>query len=109
MVTAAHRYCLKRLTGIADACAEWLKRWWSDFDSNTRRSLVKDTVEALQDNAVGLPKVWHDFGNWAWDELNEGERKWVKDSVAHRCQPWPLKAVVEHMGEKKAEKAGESR
>jgi hypothetical protein len=41
--------------------------------------------------------------------LNDGERKWVKDYVAHRCQPWPLKAVVEHMGEKKAEKAGEGK
>lgn len=96
MVIAAHRYCLGRQSYIVGSCVEWLRAWWGDCDRTTRHVIMRDTIEALQDgNAGGSMDIreWKWFAEWAWDHMDDAGRRWVKQAVAHREKPWPLKDV----------------
>lgn len=88
MVIAAHRYCLGRSSYIVGSCIEWIQRWWPEFDDNTRRVIVRDTTEALQDGER-IP-AWKRLAEWMWRELDDKQRAWVYDALAHRDKPWPL-------------------
>jgi len=93
MVMAAHRYCLGRQTYIVGSCVDWLRLWWDEFEHNTRNVIIRDTIEALQDNLAGSPmdkQNWEDFAKWAWELVRPEDHKWCKQAVAHRNKPWPL-------------------
>lgn len=95
MAMAAHRYCLGRRSYIVGACIEWLEAWWGEFDENTRRVIVRDTVEALQDHEAGDDTdfaAWKAFAEriWARDDFTDFSCAWVKGAVAHRKREWPL-------------------
>ena len=92
MVMAAHRYCLGRRTYIVSACVEWLKQWWPEFENNTRNIIVRDTIEALQDDLAGDPmdvREWENFLKWAWNQLDSKSQEWCKNAVMHRSKPFP--------------------
>lgn len=94
MVMAAHRYCLGRQTYIVGSCVEWLRANWDAFEPNTKRVMLRDTIESLQDGTAGWAcdvTNWTDFAEWAFVRLGEEDMEWVKASVRHRQQPWPLK------------------
>jgi len=93
MVMAAHRYCLGRQSYIVGSCIEWLRLWWPKFERNTRNVIVRDTVEALQDNCAGSDfdaREWKSLAEWAWEQMDAESQTWCKQAVAHRNQPWPL-------------------
>lgn len=93
MVTAAHRYCLGRQTYIVGSCIEWLREWWPSFTANTKRIILRDTIESLQDGTAGADmdtRGWTQFADWAFDQLDGVDKKWVVSAVAHRRKPWPL-------------------
>lgn len=95
MVMAAHRYCLGRQTYIVGSCIEWLRLWWPKFDRNTRNVIVRDTVEALQDNCAGSEcdaRDWKAFAEWAWDQMGTEDKVWCKQAVGWRDKEWPLDA-----------------
>lgn len=54
MATAAHRYCLGRMSYIVSSCQEWIGRTWVEFESNTRIVMLRDTLEAIPDNNLGM-------------------------------------------------------
>ena len=94
MVMAAHRYCLGRQTYIVGSCVEWLRANWDAFEPNTKRVMLRDTIESLQDGTAGGAcdvTNWTDFAEWAFASLGEEEKDWVRASVKHRQQAWPLK------------------
>lgn len=96
MVMAAHRYSLGRRSYIVGACIEWLEQWWGEFDENTRRVIMRDTVEALQDDLAGDAcdfADWKAFAEriWTRDDFTENSRAWVKNAVAYRKREWPLR------------------
>lgn len=93
MVTAAHRYCLGRQSYIVSSCIEWLREWWPSFTANTKRTILRDTIESLQDGTAGADmdtRGWTYFADWAFDQLDGADKKWVVSAVAHRHKPWPL-------------------
>ena len=93
MVMAAHRYCLGRQSYIVPACITWLRSWWDDFGLGTKRVIVRDTVEALQDGYAGSEYdagEWKRFAVWAYEQMDEESRAWCKSAVAHREKEWPL-------------------
>ncbi len=93
MVMAAHRYCLGRQSYIVGACIEWLKSWWNQFEINTKRVIIRDTVEALQDDFAGSKydkEEWTNFAEWAYNSLNITDKERCRDAVKHRNKPWPL-------------------
>lgn len=97
MVMAAHRYCLGRQTYIVGACTEWLRANWDVFEPNTKRVMLRDTIEALQDGTAGGAcdaTNWTNFAEWAFEKLSPEDKDWVKGAVAHRHQEWPLKEVA---------------
>lgn len=93
MVMAAHRYCLGRQSYIVGSCIEWLRLWWPEFERNTRSVIVRDTVEALQDNCAGSDfdaRAWKELAEWAWVQMDDSAQEWCKQAVAHRNKSWPL-------------------
>jgi len=53
MVTAAHRYCLGRRSYIVSSCVEWLWKHHESFSKDTIHIIIRDTLEAIKDNAAG--------------------------------------------------------
>lgn len=99
MVMAAHRYCLGRQSYIVPSCIEWLRLWWPKFESNTRKVMIRDTVEALQDRMAGSEydsRSWKAFAEWALDQMDDAAETWCKQAVAHRDKPWPLSPKSKH-------------
>lgn len=94
MATAAHRYCLGRQSYIVGSCLDWLVATWDQFTPNTRRHMVRDTIEALMEGRAGSPTVdepgWRRFAEWAWGRLDDEGRAWVGRDVAWKGKPWPL-------------------
>lgn len=93
MVLAAFRYCLGSRTYIVGACVEWLELWWPKVAHSSRRTIVRDTVEALMDERTGFKcdvDCWVAFGSWAYDQMGEDDRAWVREAVSHKNKPWPL-------------------
>lgn len=94
MVMAAHRYCLGRQSYIVGAAIDWLRKHRKNFERNTIRVIVRDTVEALQDGHAGSQLIdvpgWERLASELFLEMPEEDQEWVKSSVAHRDREWPL-------------------
>jgi hypothetical protein len=93
MVMAAHRYCLGRQSYIVFDCIEWLKQWWTEIDAETQRTVVLDTVRALQEGDTGSEmdaKVWKGFAQWGFSQLTGGSKEWCQNAAATLGKPWPL-------------------
>lgn len=93
MVMAAHRYCLGRRSYIVKACLDWLRKWWKEFDENTRAVIVRDTISALMDGGAGGDYVaadWLTFARWAWNLLSEIQKDECRLYLAYKKKPWPL-------------------
>ena len=93
MVVSAHRYCLGRQTYVVGSCIDWMIKWWPQFERNTRRVIVKDTVQAIQEDSAGSKydtADWLRFAVWAYDALELEDKKWVKSSLDYNNKPWPL-------------------
>jgi hypothetical protein len=93
MATAAHRYCLGRRSYIVGACLDWLYQTWEQFDRNTRRVMIRDTIAALMDDQAGGSydvDGWQGFAAFGYLRLNDEDQQWVRSSVAHKGKPWPL-------------------
>ena len=92
MATAAHRYCLGRQSYIVGACIEWLYATWDNFDRNTQRVIVRDTIEALMDEKCGSKLIdepaWRDFVKWAFNKLNLEDAQWVRSSIIYKDKSW---------------------
>lgn len=54
MVTAAHRYCLGRMTYIVSECVDWLLENWDSFEPSTRKLIRDETREAIRDERAGM-------------------------------------------------------
>ena len=86
MATAAHRYCLGCASYVVDSCLVWLRDTWGDFSAITRQTMVRDTVDALAMGDVAgyrirMPEGWRAFVAWAWLELTDEQRVWVRRAV----------------------------
>ncbi len=95
MVMAAHRYCLGRGSYIVGACQSWMRTHWNEFDHNTKQVMVRDTIEALQDEMAGPgidKESWVHWAEWAWNEMDGASQIWVKRDVTNRGKRWPLQA-----------------
>lgn len=94
MVSAAHRYCLGRQTYIVGAAIDWLWKNRHHFSRNTIGMIVRDTVEALQDNRAGSEYLdapgWRSLASRLYTEMPEEDQRWVRTAVAHRNEDWPL-------------------
>ena len=93
MAMAAHRYCLGRASYIVGSCLEWLRNTWADFSGDTRRVMVRDTAEAIMGGNAGHDmdvRGWRDFLAWAFADLSDADKAWVRQAVAHKNKPWPL-------------------
>lgn len=93
MVVAAHRYCLGRQSYIVGSCRDWLKSWWNHFERNTKRVIVRDTIEAIQEDSAGSDydkADWLAFSYWAYGQLEKEDKDWCRQTVAHNNKPWPL-------------------
>ena len=94
MVTAAHRYCLHRQSYIVGAAIDWLRTYREGFERNTVRVIVRDTVEALQDNAAGSPTIdapaWRQLAKEFYDAIPAEDQEWVRNDTAGRKKEWPL-------------------
>jgi len=94
MAMAAHRYCMGRSSYIVSSCLEWLEETWGQFDRNTQRVMVRDTVEALMDDLVGSPSIdrpgWTRFAKWGFEQLCEEDKDWIRSAVAYKNKDWPI-------------------
>jgi len=94
MVMAAHRYCLGRQSYIVGAAIDWLRKYKEYFDRNTVRVILRDTIEALQDNQAGSEYIdvpgWKKLAKEFYDAIPAEDQEWVRNSVAHKREKWPL-------------------
>jgi len=94
MVMAAHRYCLGRQSYIVGAAIDWIWTHRKNFERNTLRVLVRDTVEALQDGNAGSETIdapgWRSLASKLFAEMPEEDKQWVMSDVSHRGKEWPL-------------------
>ena len=93
MIMASHRYCLGRQTYIVGCCIEWLLKNKGVFNDQTKSTIVRDTVEALQDNAAGSKFdaiEWKSFAETLWKEMSPEEQLNLKRNIEYRKKPWPL-------------------
>ena len=94
MVTAAHRYCLGRQSYIVGAAIDWLCKHREHFERNTIRVIVRDTVEALQDNQAGSEYIdvpgWKKLAKEFYDAMPAEDQEWVRNDTAWRKKEWPL-------------------
>jgi hypothetical protein len=92
MAMSAHRYCLGRQSYIVGACIEWLRQWWPELNENTRSVILRDTIEALQDDNAGSrydSAEWKTFAEWGWGQLtDEGKKQAIR--AVNQERPWPL-------------------
>ena len=92
MVIAAHRYCLGRRSYIVGAAIDWLSLWWDSFERNTKRVILRDTIQAIQDNLAGADmdkNGWLDFTQKHFNGLCLEDQTWVRTS-ARTDQQFPL-------------------
>jgi len=94
MAMAAFRYCLGRQTYMVGACLDWLNRTWTQFDRNTKRTIVRDIVAALMRGEAGHPTIdaphWKSFAERAWEQLPHEDQTVILRSTAHIEGDWPL-------------------
>lgn len=94
MIMAACRYCLGRQSYIVGAALSWLRRELPNMGRNTVRVIVRDIVEALQDDRAGSPTIdapgWKQLAEEFWLTMPLEDRAWVMADVQHRRKPWPL-------------------
>lgn len=94
MVTAAHRYCLGRQSYIVGAATDWLRKHREHFERNTIRVIVRDTIEALQDNQAGSEYIdvpgWQKLAKEFYDAMPAEDQEWVRNDNAWRKKEWPL-------------------
>lgn len=99
MVMAAHRYCLGRRSYIVGSAIDWLWNNRRNFERNTIRVIVRDTIEALQDGHAGSKTIdvpgWKGLASRLFAELPNDDQEWVRRSVAHRDKEWPLVDAAE--------------
>ena len=96
MVMAAHRYCLGRVSYIVGAGIEWLWQWRREFEPSTIRIIVRDTVEAIQEDRAGWvsdTRAWHNLAQQFYDEMCEEDQQWVRQAV-HQDRDWPLSGIA---------------
>lgn len=92
MVTAAHRYCLGRRSYIVGAALDWLHKWWGSFERNTQRVILRDTIQAIQENMAGDGidvRGWTQFAADKFELLVEEDKQWVRSAV-RQDKIWPL-------------------
>ena len=63
MVTAAHRYCLGRMTYMVEPCADWLVSICGELDAETQNAIRRDTAEAIKRGWAGMEC---DRYQWQW-------------------------------------------
>lgn len=75
MATAAHRYCMGRMTYIAGDCADWLVSIWPELPDNVRTIIQRDTEEAFAsddearaEKRARLP-LGHDCDRREWERV----------------------------------------
>ncbi len=93
MVIAAHRYCLGRRSYIVGSCIDWLYKWWPDLEENTKNTIIRDTIKALQENMAGGKCdfiAWKSFAEWASKSMSDEGKEWCKQSLAYNGLPWPI-------------------
>lgn len=93
MVIAAHRYCLGRRSYIVGTAIDWLTLWWKSFERNTKRVILRDTIQSIQDDLAGADidkKGWLDFSKKHFYDLCSEDQDWVRTSV-RIDQPFPLR------------------
>jgi len=111
MATAAHRYCLGRQSYIVGACLDWLRENWKWFSRNTRRVVLRDTLEALRDNRAGSETIdrpgWEEFVAWAWPELEvfPEDVTWVVENALTKEKDQCILEILEKH-KKKEQKRG---
>jgi len=96
MATAAHRYCLGRASYIVPTCLEWIDDTWDQFDRNTQRVMVRDTIEFLMQYKARNDYEehgWKAFAERGFNSLPEEDQEWVRRNVAWRSEPWPLSVL----------------
>lgn len=96
MVTAAHRYCLGRSSYIVGAAVDWLWKHRKNFERNTIRVIVRDTVEFLQDHSSDSTQWSCDLEDWRslasklYAEMLDEDKEWVRSQTSRRDRSWPL-------------------
>lgn len=93
MVMAAHRYCLGRRSYIVGSCIDWLTIHWSTFEPNTQFTIIRDTIEALQDDMAGEPmdmQGWRRFATRHFPTLSESSQTIIRQIANARDKDWPL-------------------
>jgi hypothetical protein len=88
MAMASYRYCIGRQSYIVGACCEWIHATWDQFTTNTKLVMVRDIIEALQDERAGSPTVdaprWREVCEWAWKRIDEDGKCWVRSGTRWR-------------------------
>lgn len=93
MVMAAHRYCLGRQSYIVGSCIDWLTIHWPTFEPNTKFTIIRDTIEALQDDTAGDPmdmQGWRRFATKHFATLSESNQAMIRSIADAWHKDWPL-------------------
>ena len=94
MVIAAHRYCLGRRSYIVGNCIDWLCKWWPDLEEKTKNTIIRETLQALQENMAGDKYdfvAWKSFAEWAFKSMDDECKEWYKQSfksLDDKCKEW---------------------
>jgi hypothetical protein len=87
MVIAAHRYCLGRSSYIVGSCCEFLRTRWNQIEPNTRATILRDTLDAIDRKETGMDmddRQWRHLCVWAVPQLDREKLDWLKGSVRNR-------------------------
>jgi hypothetical protein len=90
----AMRYALGRQSYAVSATIDWLNDTYSQFSENTRNVMIRDVVEALQDECAGSKicdePAWRYWASYRFAALDKESQDWIRHAVAYRHKDWPL-------------------
>ena len=75
MATAAHRYCMGRMTYIVGYCADWLVSEWENLPENVRVIIQRDTEEEFarddeaRERGDAYKPLGHDCDRREWERV----------------------------------------
>jgi hypothetical protein len=86
MTIAAVRYCINKDGYLVGAAVRWLVDRWPDLQDYAKCTILQDIVvaflesDATTDNPAQDSR-WAWFANWAFTELSDTNKDWVRRSV----------------------------
>lgn len=84
---AAHKYCLPRNHATTKRIQSWFQDNLNDLSQDIRRTVVKETIEAISDNTAGhndIREGWKSIATSGWESISDVEKEMIANELKHK-------------------------